>query len=103
MSPTQRTLAKLRAEGWFCEVVEHWVPWPKPGHRKDLWGFVDILCLSDKEIMGVQCTTMSNLKSRVSKISNHPNLPAVLRAGIRLQCWGWRKLKSGWQAKIVEL
>lgn len=104
MSPTQRTLALLREQGWFCEIVEHWVAFPKPGHRKDLWGFVDVLCLRDKgEIMGVQCTTASNMKSRVSKIANHANLPPVLRAGLILQVWGWRKLKGKWTPRILEL
>ena len=48
----QRSLSKLREEGWFCEITEHFVPWPAPGHRKDLFGFSDIIAVRGPSAAG---------------------------------------------------
>ena len=100
-SPTQLTLEKLRAEGWLAEVVEKWIP--GANIRKDLWGFVDILAIRDDEILAAQATSYSNVSSRVNKITDHENLPAVRLANIQIQVWGWRKLDNRWAARIVDI
>jgi len=48
---TQRSLKRLRENGWTCAIVEKWIP-PrgkmKFGVRQDVWGFGDILaCRED--------------------------------------------------------
>ena len=101
-SPTERTLAALRADGWWPEVVEKWIP--RARIRKDLWSFCDILALKDGQILAVQCTSGSNVAARVKKITECELLPMVRACGIAVEVWGWRRLKaSGWQAKIVDL
>jgi hypothetical protein len=86
-SPTQRSLAYMRDRGFTCFVVEYWHHWTKT--RRDLAGFIDILCLGDNEIIGVQATSMSNVSARVKKIADHDNVAAVRKAGIRILVHGW--------------
>lgn len=93
MSPTQRSLKELRSRGLFCWVVEHWCSFTH--QRRDLWGFADILCLGDDEIIAVQTTSGSNVSARVKKITDHENVAAVRKAGIRILVHGWTKGKNG--------
>lgn len=65
-SPCQRSLAKLRKEGWFCAITERWNPFAKI--RQDLFGFVDVLCLRGDQVLAVQTTSGSNASKRVQKI-----------------------------------
>jgi hypothetical protein len=44
-SPTQLSLAWLKKEGYLAEVVEKWIP--GANIRKDLWGWCDIVALSE--------------------------------------------------------
>lgn len=99
MSPTQRSLALLRSEGWVCQVTEYTVRIPGRTFKRDLWGIVDILCLRDGEILGVQTTSGSNLSARMQKVADCEHLPQIRRANIKLECHGWRKLKAGWACK----
>jgi hypothetical protein len=62
--------------------------------KKDLWGFIDILCIGDQGIMGVQTTTGSNFANRVSKIKSHKNYDLVNNAKIIIMAHGWRKIKA---------
>src|SRR3546814_1483966 len=78
-SPTARTLAKLRADGWLAWVVEKWIPQTRK--RSDLLGYIDILALRDGEVLAVQATSRSNVSSRVNKIAGHENVAAVRAAG----------------------
>jgi hypothetical protein len=85
-SPTQRSLAYLRGQGFFCTVVEHWFK----RRRHDLWGFCDILALRGPgEVVAVQTTDSTNASHRIAKIRNHENLPKVLTAGIQVEVHGW--------------
>ena len=99
-SPTQRTLALLRKEGWLAEVTEKWIP--GANIRKDLWGFIDVLAIKGKEIMGVQSTSYSNVSARVKKIEDSDNVAAVRDAGIGICVHGWRKKGHRWQVRIVD-
>lgn len=86
-SPTQRSLALMRKRGYACFIVEYWHAFAK--QRRDLFGFVDLLCLGENEIIGVQTTSMSNVSARVNKIAEHENVAAVRKSGIRLLIHGW--------------
>lgn len=100
-SPTQRSLALLRSEGFECEVVERWIPFPKPGHRKDLFGFVDILAVHPFEgTLAVQACSGAGgaLAERRRKLTEDPAVaPRVAickMAGWRVQIFGWVKRKK---------
>lgn len=101
MTPTQRSLAALRQAGYLPAVVERWNPHARI--RQDLWGFADILAIRENEVLAVQVTSGSNVAARIRKITEHENLPAVRKAGIRVEVHGWRKLKAGWACRVEDL
>lgn len=74
-SPTQLSLAALRADGWTCWIVEHWNHWTQ--RRTDLFGMFDILCVRDGETLAVQTTT-TGVAARVRKIADSPHINALL-------------------------
>jgi hypothetical protein len=94
-SPTQRTLAEMRKRGFLCAVVEKWNPHARI--RQDLFGFIDILCVGNREIVGVQACNGNNgdVAERIRKIADHDNVGAVREAGIRILVHGWAKRANG--------
>lgn len=100
MSPTQRTLKYLRAAGYNAWIVEHWNAFARK--RQDLYGFIDVLGLRKGETLAVQCTSASNVSSRVKKISEHENTASVRDAGWRIEVHGWTKGKRG-APRIVDV
>jgi len=100
-SPTQRTLKLLREEGYLAEVVERWIP--GANIRKDLFGWVDILAIKGAETLAVQCTSYSGVSERLKKIRDSDTLDAVRAAGWSIQVHGWRKVKSRWAVRRVDL
>jgi hypothetical protein len=102
MSPTARTLAKLRKEGWLAWVVEKYIPQVR--QRSDLFGFIDVLAIRGDETLGVQSTSRTNVSSRVNKITDHENLAAVRAAGWQIHVHGWGKMANGrWECRVVDL
>lgn len=100
-SPTQRSLKHMRALGYVCDIVERRVPFQFV--TKDLFGFIDILCVKDEDIIGVQTTSGDNVAARITKITEHENWPLVCKA-IRVIVHGWRKnAKNRWVLREVEL
>jgi hypothetical protein len=101
-SPTQRSLKYMREKGFHAEVTEKWVPGANV--RRDLFGFVDILCLgADGAIVGVQSTSDSNVAARITKIAESPLVDRVRKAGIRILVHGWKKVKGRWQVREVDI
>ncbi len=96
-SPTQRSLAHLRKEGYTVAITEHWNNFAR--RRVDLWGFCDLLALRKGETLCVQCTSESNASARVKKIAEHENTPAVRDAGWSIWVMGW----DGDKLKIRDL
>jgi len=102
MSPTARTLAKLRKEGWLAWVVEKWIPQTRK--RSDLFGFIDVLAIRGDETLGVQSTSRGNVSSRVTKITEHEHVAAVRAAGWAVHVHGWAKMANGrWDCRVVDL
>lgn len=93
MTPTQRTLAEMRKRGYLAAVTERWNAFARI--RQDLWGFCDVLCLGDSEVVAVQCTSADNVSSRIRKIEDSEHLVAVRKAGVRILVHGWRKGSNG--------
>ena len=108
MTPTQRTLAALRADGYTAEVVEHWNPHARVRH--DLFGIVDILAVRGRETLAVQTTAGSGVSARIAKLTASPALPLLAAAGWRVQVHGWRRVKvkrggraTRWDCRIVDM
>jgi hypothetical protein len=100
MTPTQRTLKKLRDDGWIAEVVERWVP--GANIRKDLFGWIDIMALRDGQTLAVQCTSYSNMSARVKKIEGSETIAEVRKAGWSVWVIGWRKVNNRWTERTVD-
>jgi len=91
----------MRDRGYYAEVVERYNFFTK--RKNDFAGFLDLLCLSPGEVMGVQTTSLANISSRINKIMEHENLEVVLAAGIKIEVHGWVKKNNRWQVKVVEI
>jgi len=101
-SPTQLSLKKLREEGYTVAVVEHWNAFARI--RQDLFGFIDLLALKDKEVLAVQTTTASNMSARVKKIADHENVSVVRKAGWAIHVHGWHQDdKKKWHCKTKDV
>lgn len=93
-SPTQRSLALLKKEGYKPWIVESYNSF---GHnRVDLYSFLDIVALrnGDMGVLGVQTTSTSNISARVHKILGIPAYHLWLECGNRIFVMGWRKDKK---------
>ena len=99
VTPTQRSLAYLREQGYHCEVVEKWNSFTK--QRKDLWGWCDILAIRRGEVLAVQVTA-SAVSDRIKKIMASDTLGLVREAGIRIEVHGWRKNSKGRYVQRIE-
>lgn len=100
-SPTQRTLAHLRKQGYTAAVVERWNPHAKI--RQDLFGFVDVLAVGAHGTTAVQACNYSDVSKRVAKIAESEHVGAVREAGWRILVHGWRKVGSRWQLREVDV
>lgn len=105
MTPTQRTLALLRENGWEACVVEKWVSFARI--RVDAFGWGDILAYFNAKATGktsegpnflpamgvalIQTTTANNLSAREAKMRDSPHLWGWLRAGGHALLIGWAK------------
>jgi hypothetical protein len=100
-TPTQRSLALLRKQGWTVAVSERWNPHARI--RQDLFGFLDLVCIGPT-IIGIQTTSGTNVAARVRKILDTPAARQWLEAGARVIVHGWRKLSNGrWDCREVEI
>jgi hypothetical protein len=94
MTPTQRTLNELRADGWRAEVVERWNSHAKVRH--DLFGFIDVLAIRGDDVLGVQATSTTNIAARLQKLTTDPQVIEAVRDWLRgahrfVSVVGWRK------------
>ena len=71
ISPTQRTLKRLRDSGDYplVSIVERWNAFAKI--RQDLFGIIDLLAVDSKgNTVGIQVTSYSNISARVNKMED---------------------------------
>jgi hypothetical protein len=105
-SPTARTLAKLREEGWTAQVVEKWNQFAMK--RIDLLGFIDIIAIKlDHPVLGVQATTGDHVADHIRKIESI-EASMLWRSVAALEVWGWRKVgprgtRKVWECRRVRL
>jgi hypothetical protein len=87
-SPSQRTLALLRKEGFIAQVVEKKIPYSHIS--QDLFGCIDILAIKAGEpVLAIQATSRANQSARYKKAVAIPALRVWLQTGSRFQVWGW--------------
>lgn len=114
MSPTARSLAYLKKQGWTVDVVERWIPGANV--RRDLYGFGDLLALrlreikqpgmapwDHPEILIVQTTSYSNMSARIRKITDSEHIALVRKCGIMVWVMGWRKVGRRWQVEVEDM
>jgi len=93
MTNTARTLKYLRDRGWKAGVVERFLSFAgKYGKRIDLFNIIDIISLSDTDIIGVQSCGQA-FSEHNKKILASPLAERWLVCGGKLMLIGWRKLK----------
>lgn len=107
-SPTQSSLAALRAQGYVCWIVEYWNSFTR--RRCDLFGAWDIIALREGEVLFVQTTSGSNVSARARKIADNEYTPVIRKAGVRMEVHGWRKAKvkrgskaERWVQRVVDV
>lgn len=100
-SPTQLTLKHLRKNGYqLVQVTERWNPFARV--RQDLFGIIDVLAVSETEVVGVQATSATNVSARIRKIEDSDATPVLRKAGVRLLVHGWRKVGHRWTLREVD-
>ena len=99
-SPTTRSLALLRKEGYTAQVVERWNPYGKV--RIDLFGFVDIITIKENEdgVTGVQTTSQSNVSKRLTKILCSYEAELWSATGNKILLHGWAKKGKAGKRKL---
>lgn len=103
MSPTQRSLKKLRDDGYTAAVTERFNPYAKV--RVDLFGFIDILAFKDEMTVAVQTTSGDggNVSARVQKIMALPAAKAWAASIFRqIVVHGWAKRGPRGKRKVWE-
>lgn len=105
MTPTQRTLRALRAQGRVCGIVEKWNAHDRI--RKDLFGIIDIIALDpERGVVGVQSTgqDFAGHHRKLTEEKAQECIHWLETPGTVLELWGWRKIKvkRGGKAKIWE-
>ena len=95
LSPTQRTTKFLREQGRIVGKVETFNPYAgKFGQRKDLFGFIDLICLDPVDgIVAVQSfgSAWSEHVRKLQEERNEDMFEWLKHA--KLELIGWRKLK----------
>ena len=99
-SPTVRSLALLRKNGYSAQVTEKWNPYAKI--RIDLFGFIDIVAIKEGEdgVVGVQTTTAAGFSARYKKILGIPAARIWLEAGNKILLHGWAKKGARGKRKL---
>ena len=89
---TERTLKYLRNEGYTCDMVERFIAFPPPGHRKDFLGIIDLIAFDVFKTIGVQSCGQDFAAHRRKLQESEMTL---LWTGGHRELWliGWRKLK----------
>jgi hypothetical protein len=98
-TPTSRSLALLRTDGYTAAVVERWNPHARI--RQDLFGVFDLVAIRAGlvGVLAVQTTSASNLSARRRKLVECPAVRTWLQAGNAVELHGWAKRRGRWQCR----
>lgn len=104
-SPEALTATLLRDHGWVVEKCSWWEAHTK--HRRDLFGFADLIAFSGSTVLLVQATTWDHIAHRIRKIEENPlarswmNDPTGTRG---IWVVGWRHvLHEGAECKVMDM
>lgn len=99
-SPTQRSLALLRKEGYTAQVVERYSMYARV--RIDLFGCIDIVAIKPgvPGVLGVQTTSRGNMNSRIKKSVEIPELKMWIECGNLFEVHGWSKKGKAGKRKL---
>jgi len=100
-TPTQRSLALLRREGFVAAVVERRLP--RCFVIVDAFGLFDLLAVRIDVRGGVQATGGTNHAGRVRKLLGNATLSTWLAAGNRAEVWSWTKRRRRWTCRRQRL
>jgi hypothetical protein len=127
---TQKTLAQFRKYGWEIDSTERWIPFVRkreeptakkgpPGHRKDLYGFIDLIAMHPDHVglVGINACTYGAVGVHVQKIQGNTGEKeegklmrrrALIWIGLgnRILIYGWRKpdvARQPWPCRVVEI
>ena len=95
MSPTARSLAYLKEQGWLVDTVERWIP--GANIRKDCFGCFDLIAVRPGEAALIQVTSASNVAARVQKIADSELVAKVRECGV------FTLLVHGWDGKRLRV
>jgi hypothetical protein len=101
MTPAARSTRLLKAEGYQVASVERFVAYPRPGHRVDLFGFIDLLAIRPGETLAVQACAATDHARRAEKVRTSQTLPACLAANWRVEVHSWRLFRRSrrWEVR----
>jgi len=106
MTPTQRSIAHMKARGYTVAIVEKWNQFARI--RQDLFGFGDLLCIQEHCPPVMVQTTSSGVSARLKKIADEPRHITWMKAGCKIEVHGWTKKgakgkRKTYQIRIVEV
>lgn len=104
MTPSARSIQKLRSAGWLVNRCEYWNPFARV--RVDLFGVADLICVHPENdtVLLVQCTSASNFASRLKKVLASHEAKLWMRApGRSIAIHGWRKSRRTRRWTLREL
>lgn len=100
-SLNQRAIAIYKNKGYICDTAESYNSFTK--RKKDLFTILDVVAVGNKETIGIQLTSKSNMSARIKKITESDALPYLLSAGWRVVVLGFFKQPNGrWACKEFE-
>ena len=100
MSPMQRSIKKLRADGYLVAITERFNHFSKT--RQDLFGFIDLLAIRGNETLAVQTTSGDHVSDRIAKITSLQAAAIWLNHHRRIVVHGWRKVGARGKRKVWE-
>ena len=92
MSPVERTLDWLRQHGYTATKTEHYHHYAK--RRIDLFGFIDVLAVSEHHVIAIQVTDGSHRAEHVPKILALP-VARLLAQHMDVELWSWSLKLTG--------
>jgi hypothetical protein len=102
VSPTARSLSLLRRQGYLAAPVERYIP--QVQKKLDLFGVADVLAVHprDRVVLLVQATSADHVSDRLARVRARTETALLLRAGVQVEVWGWRKSDGGkWEVRRV--
>jgi len=103
MSPTARTLVRLRQLGFLADVCERYLAAVR--RKRDLFGVADVVAVHprDRLVLLVQATSRAHVSDRLARVRQRPETEQLLRAGVLVEVWGWHRVGGRWMVHRVAL